>query len=619
MSLVQYRKQSEYWLLRPRGSQLTLDKDSVAHRRERLEKVPNWLLACLLVRAMPRVLSPINRDQNRIEADGLHYVVKSKATIRGHQLVAVKVEPFFGTFTGKGVLNVSVATFSNVQAHRLPNGDLPHQVAKLRRFTFDTITQRLIHCPSGEYVKKALYPNNKNRVKAIDLSNSNTLEAYYKTRLGVISMFLEDIEDVYSGAFEITLRTIQADDHNLLHKNLMAHSYKAIHQWFENHPVHIVNKSQTLGAEQQLLAELSAKHIPATVSEVLQPKQLTILIVDRKESYKEAPESDPYQVLRAEYPEAVIQSCYPESLIGKGRDSVVDVLLKELLVKFEVRHRQLQLGYPTLPSNAWFIHPVKPDVGDANKVAWPLSYCRVGAERLEFGWVTADMEESLKMNLTPAEQRQVFTGYERADVIFWPDSDEFMLITDTSAITLPNEAKVYQLIKELDKTTASGVPTKLLEGYLACHKEELEGSKLQKDLVKLLGAHMQIIPVSSFKAISYKSKSNQAFYHYLVECGYRIKTSWRSAEDGPMYITAGIWRDRENGFYSIGSAGPSKQDLDNFHHIYNVTSTLPGAIPEWFWQSLMVWHIKHKSATVYPWVFKHLREFGAREMLNQQS
>ena len=276
------------------------------------------------------------------------------------------------------------------------------------------------------------------------------------------------------------------------------------------------------------------------------------------------------------------------------------------MVKFEVRHRQLQLDYPTLPTDAWFIHPVKPDVDDANKVAWPLSYCRVGAEGLEFGWMTADMEGSLKMNLTPAEQRQVFTGYERADVIFWPDSDEFVLITDTSAITLPNEAKVYQLIKELDKTTASGVPTKLLEGYLACHKEELEGSKLQKDLVKLLEAHMQIIPVSSFKAISYKSKSNQAFYHYLVECGYRIKTSWRSAEDGPMYITAGIWRDRENGFYSIGSAGPSKQDLDNFHHIYNVTSTLPGAIPEWFWQSLMVWHIKHKSATVYPWAFKHL-------------
>lgn len=610
LSLVQYHKQSECWLLRPKGSTLKLADDSVAVRNESLHKVPNWLLANLLVRAIPRVVSPIVKKQSRIEADGLYYVVNSHDTVRGHQLTAVNVEPFFGTFNGKGVLKVGVATFSNIQAHRLSNGELPYQIAKLRRFSLDACLQKLVKCQQGEYVKKPLYSSIRNRVKAIKLSKTNTLEAYYKTKLGVISMFLEDVSDVYHGAFDITLESIETNEHSKLDKTPMLQSYEKIYHWFADHPVYIVNKSQSPEAGQHLIEQLLAKRIPVMLAQTVQPDQLTILIVDPKETYKDVPEQDPYLQLRAQYPNAVIQSCYPENLLEENVKSVSEVLLKELLVKFEVHHRQLQIDYPVLPYNAWFIHPVRPNVKDPNKESWPMAYCRVDSIGMEFGWLSEAMEESLKISLNPAEYSQVFSGFNRADVIFWPEKNEFLLITDTAAVTLPNESKIHNLIKDLDQASASGVPKSLINHYLSSNKKKINGTELQRTLITLCDNYLLSIPVKEFEQISYKGKDKQAFFDFLTDQGYRLKTRWRSSSDGPMFITAGIWRDRQLGLYSIGTAGPAKQDLDTFYHIYQVTSTLSEPIPEWFWRSLMVWHIKHKSATVYPWVFKHLREYA---------
>ncbi|WP_404376020.1 hypothetical protein [Vreelandella aquamarina] len=207
LSLVWQRKAQMYWVLLPRGKALQLDDASVSIKPQGLDTLPKWIITSLLMRAIPRLLQQDEGDPKRLEADGLYYVVDRKTLNgTGNIITTVNIDSAWCEPIQNPRLTVKTVTFTPLQAHENPDGRLPRKIAKEPRYSLDLLGQNIVRDGSGDYVKRALWRKTKNRVPAFRLNGLVTLESYYKTRLGVLSLFLDDLQRAYGEAFSITLK-----------------------------------------------------------------------------------------------------------------------------------------------------------------------------------------------------------------------------------------------------------------------------------------------------------------------------------------------------------------------------------------------------------------------------
>ncbi len=618
LSLVMDRQKQQYWVLLAKNNELNLADDSLAIQSVNFTHAPLWVQTALLIRALPHRLNQSQQKIKRTEADGLYYLMEAKKLDKGGQMItALNVDlNTFGPFNQQKLV-VRTQTFTSLEAHRTNANTLPNKIARLPRYHSDRLGQVMVRTTDGDYVKRSVWKNSKNRIVAFSLSGNITLESYYQTKLGVLSLFLEDLQRAYGDHFKLQLRTITPTQKREIKKTAIDHSYKQILQAIRQQPLAITNHSDDEQAGNQLQS-LLPNDIHANLTDNIQPEGLNILLVNNKEQYEtDGPETgitDPYKIARSTHPYAVIQSCYPDSL-NKNSSHVIAVLLKELLIKVEIQQRQLLIDYPPLPPEVLFITSVKP-AGELTHPdsPWPMYYSRVNGHQLEFGQVSNELCNLIKEPLSPALHRMAFQGYERADLIFWPNNGDALVIADTGAVTLPDEPAIHSLVKEFDKTHHGGVPASCITDYLGRHPD----TALKPQLLELLTHNPDSIPAAAFKTIKYRGKAAQQFYDELAQQGYRLKASLQAKHNGPLSVTSGIWIDHAAGLYSIGGADSAKRDQDNFNHIYTVQTNGP-AVPYWFWESLEVWHVKHRGATVYPYIFKHLREYAQRQMENNHA
>ncbi|NMT63479.1 hypothetical protein [Marinobacter orientalis] len=611
LALLQDWKHSQYWVLLPKGITPNLKDDSLSVRKEALDSLHDWILRALLIRAMPRLLNLEKDKQQRVEADGLYYVTKYKRfESDGSIITTANVDPQKCPATGMWRLIFKTSTFTPLKMHGDKNGRLASTIARMPRYELDTLNQEVKRSSDGQYVKRALWRKHKNRVSAIKLSGAITLESYYQTRLGVLSMFLEDIRLAYGDAFSIELDSVQPSARKQIPERLVKKSYTELNELIKQQPIWIINYSHDRNSTAQLEAELRRMGVHSVPANDIKPDGLNILVVNDKENYQDG-EPDPYKVARKNHPDAVIQSCYPERLIEKANKHVVEVLVKELFLKSEIQQRKLMLDYPPLPGDAWFITSIRPKDNPTNpRIRWPMFFCRIKDQNLEFGELPEHMVEEIHANLTQQQQRSVFQGFDRADIVFWPDSGDAFIVTDTGAVCLPNEREIHTLVKEIDQAIGDGVPTDLVMHYCAQHPD----SPILDQLTDIASGYSSTIPASAFKKLKYRGQANKHFFNNLAENGYRLKASLQSKDAGPLSSTSGLWIDEARRLYAAGDIGSARRDQENFNHIYHVdTNGIP--VPDWFWRSLEVWHIRHKGTTVFPYIFKHLREYGERRVL----
>lgn len=608
LALLQERKQSCYWVLLKKDDTLALDSDALSYREACFNETHKWILQALLARAVPRLLSS-KQDAKRIEADGIFYIVNQKPFKPwGYELVTATVAPRKNQTLDKWWLDLGTVTFTPLKAHENKQGELNPRTARQARYDADQFGQEVTRSHQGQYIKRARSRFN-NRVPALKLREPLSLEDYYSSRLGTLSLFLDDLQRAYGEDFKIMLKDIEFDEHKHIRPAEVADSYIELHGLVKQLPIFVVNHSNDLEAAERMRAQLLSLGIEANIAADINPDGLNIHLVNDKDSYKED-EADPYKVARTEYPQVIIQSCYPERLHEKGRvKHTVAVLVKELLIKLEVQQRKLMFDYPVLPEEPWFITQVRPE---NIREKWPAFYCRVREQHLEFGAVPEQVLEDIEISLSAEQRKRFFNGTDRPHLVFWPETGSFLLLSDTGAVCLPNEAELHALVKEVEQTVASGVPTKLIASYCKSFPDSSVIQRLSE--INLAGSRR--IAVSELKGISYKGADNQHFYDYLAEHGYRIKSSLQSQDDGLLSVTAGILISRAKALYAVGSVGSSQRKQENFNHIYHVETDFE-QVPEWFWSSLDVWHVRHRGATVYPYVFKHLREYGERQV--QQS
>lgn len=73
----------------------------------------------------------------------------------------------------------------------------------------------------------------------------------------------------------------------------------------------------------------------------------------------------------------------------------------------------------------------------------------------------------------------------------------------------------------------------------------------------------------------------------------------QSRNAGLLSSTAGIWIDKSPALYSVGNPDSAQRNQDNFNHICCVEDN-GLEVPEWFWPSLEVWHVKHRGRDGLP-------------------
>ncbi len=599
-----------YVLMLKKGTSLTLTDPSLAsYAREGPLFPADWLVHKLLVRALPRILQSHTRDW--FETDGLFYITDIKP-IPGHsgsEIVTIEVTPEPAKGARGQYLALKTITFTPFDLHRHADGKPYRKAVNKPRYRLDIASQSLSKCGDGDYVRLARSTKQRNRTQAL-YARPGELERFYQSKVGVLTQFLEDFQHACGELARIELQSLEAEQIKIKDKEVKQ-AYQEIHRLLGEHRIFIVNRSDDAEAPVVLATELARLGFNGVHADTIMADDLNLLVVNEETEYTQQKHRDPYRLERQRHPDAVIQSCTPQRLQGRSLEHVVEVLLKELLIKQEVQDRCLLFNYPTMPADRVFVLPVRPEEPEEGLMSdayWPWACASLEENRLSLWWADKAFQEEVGLYLNPQQHRELFTGYVRPAFIFNPQSGELMMITDTQAVTLPDHATLHQYLSDIESCRQQPVPARLLADYLAAATDVPEDLRHRLNQLLKEARQEELTAARLLETIGYRKKDEQAVYDFLTEHGYRLKASL-SAEGGVLTGTSGIWVDHDRQLYFAGAKGSPQPVQSTFGHIYHLEND-NADIPDWYLASLEVYHVRHKNPTVMPFIFKHLREYA---------
>ncbi|KAB2826285.1 hypothetical protein [Aliivibrio finisterrensis] len=609
------KKEACYWVLLPRDAKLELKDTSLAIKPSSAAELPTWKLARLLIKAIPKVLSGTTPDIKRFESEGLYYLVKSKKLPKGHsgyELTAMEIDLApCGALGYQQMLSMSTKTFSPLSWFTLENGDIQKKAKFATRYQLDDVGMLVSKSLKGDYIKKPLYSNAKNRIQAIDITKES-YSGFQLSKVGILEQFMKDLKQAYGDSVSLNLQRIPGEKHRFVSDTIVKNHYVEIFNALKEHRLVIcdLTENQDTDAALTLLHGIDHLGINAEVAEAPIRGALNILIVGNKDTYKSA-EEDPYQVYRKKYQDTVFQSCYPERLWdrrGQPNRHVVEVLLKELLIKLEVHTRKHVIEYPTGPEGGVYYMPKRPqdESSDIRDGAWPIYASKFVGDEWQYTQATQEELEDLELDLGD-DKWQVFQGYQRSPVIYWPESGDYAIFIDTDIQMLPEFEAIAERLRELKEGRSQDVPIALLTQFI----EENPDSKVVNKLRAILSEWDDTapLPFDYFSTISYKSNDEKQFYDWLRDQGFFLKTSMRGQKEGYFNASLGFFYNREQGMYFAGGKGSPQSKIENFSHLYVIKHSFD-VLPEEVENLFDVYHLRHRLPTVTPYPFKHLREYA---------
>lgn len=632
LALHHYRKEQSCYVLLPLNASLLLQDNRLTMSPVDIAQSYNWLMANLLVKALPSQLLGLSAEQDvtRFEAEGLHYLVRydSLPGCAAPQVIAVEVGMAPQQLAQSGqMLKIFVRTFTPVDAFLNEQGALPRKLNRKERYRLDQRSQCLHKSVDGEYFKKAFWRRERKRVAMLDLQKQS-LGDYQGCKLGVLGLFLKDLQQAYGGALSLQLQQINVSERRWLDTSQVNIQYELIRQKLKTYPMALVDKAGDLQAVLRL--RLALKQFGFEVNQVDVPMAgaCNLLIVPPKDYFNGTVELDPYQQIKRANPDKVIQACYPESLRankdGGLAEHILDVLLKELFLKLEYKEcRQLLDGYP-IPAGAIFILPWRrgeeeSEEGEEAATNWEFLAMEQHDGRLHFRKLDKryidDMLDSVDDSLLKSRLNSRYWSQVKLPLIYWPESGDALAFIDTEAVVLPDYHGIELALHELARGRAQVLPAELLEEFCETFPDNTVVPQLQALFASEVKQEYVYEDLRMSK-ISNRGGHAQFFYAWLADrLGAPLKISLQG-KGGVLDATTGFGLALECGLYFSGAVGGAKLKVDNFSHLYHLHTTLP-AVPQEILQLMQPMHVKNKGFTVYPLPFKYLREYAAELGLQQ--
>lgn len=258
---------------------------------------------------------------------------------------------------------------------------------------------------------------------------------------------MQDLKQAYGDSVSVKLQRIPGEKHRFVSDTIVKNHYVGLFDALKEHRLVIcdLTENQDTDAALTLLHGIEHLDINAEIAEVPIRGALNILIVGNKDTYK-SDEEDPYQVYRKKYQDTVFQSCYPERLWnrqGQPNRHVVEVLLKELLIKLEVHTRKHLIEYPSGPERCVYYMPQRPkdESSEVRDEPWPVYASKLVGDEWQYTQATQEELEDIELDLGN-DKRHVFHGFERSPVIYWPE-------TGTMPFSLTLAFKCFRNLKRL--------------------------------------------------------------------------------------------------------------------------------------------------------------------------
>jgi len=626
LALHRYGAEQACYVLTPRDATLRLDDPRLTcTSRDILQEPHGWLLACLLIKALPSQLPELAQPEaSRFEAEGLYYLVRQKQLPRGDgpQLVAVEISMQPQKLDRRRQqLTIAVQTFTPVAALLNRAGELPARLRRKPRYRLDRCSQLLHKSLEGDYLKCSLPRQSRETVSMLDLKKQS-LGDYQCCKLGLFALFLEDLQRAYAGMLNLELQQLQVDTRYQPTPTAIRREYARIDEILRDWPLCIIDTTDTPEAVAALHDALQARGFAARQVESVQPGACHLLLVPSAERFAAEPERDPYRQIKRTHADAVIQACTVESLLVQGRGSVaahvLDVLLKELLFKLELQQgRQLLEGYP-IPADALFVLPWRlrhddDEVLDEEQPRPAANLFLTLEQRdgqLQVQQLTPDAclarLDALDDPLLLGRLTSKYWTQANTPLIYWPASGDVLAFIDSEAVALADYRGIGVTLRALAQGRSQRIPAALLREFRASHPAH---DRAGRALEALLAEGQDSYGFAELQKIPAQGSGTLLFPWLEDALGAPLKALGLQGKDGPLERLGGFNLDSGERLYFTGSLGSPQRKQETFSHLYYLYGTHE-TVPEAILRLMQPLHIRHKGLTVHPLPFKYLREVG---------
>jgi hypothetical protein len=514
----------------------------------------------------------------------------------------------------------------------------------------------------GEYVKCNI-TNKKGRSNAYIIDHDGDTKDPSLTKVGMINTFIEDLHKVHDGNIKVTLEQETFNKCYLPTKlaTFMKWEYKLILEKLEKYNIVIINKSnnQVNASHIKLIKQEIAK-LKGNINFLLQEENyknnkndLTLLIVDNKKKYKN--KVDPYLAFKNNNFEVISQAVEYENLFKIKKDSdeisvqnsVLECIIKEFVVKIEVENEQLMYErLAKLPKNYEYITAVRVDNNEdeiddkqqstdykyeyykvtlkTTKKITKLKFKKMSNKECELLAAALGDKKHLVFGKEKIINKQLCYGHQRNPLMFNPKTNEHIIFVKKEISALPNHQALKIIRHRLKKDRQKTVSREFLINYIQQQdtpsnnkyvlNKMLEDNQTNQFTYEILKEYCKV-PETIFST-STKKLTNAEKYHVLDYIKQKLNYLWRDTTKQQKNLNRvihqqGLNYNHETKRYYAGMVGSYKyKPQQNFCTIYeivdNVKQGLPSDIINWF----LSLSVRHKQTTVYPFIFKHLREYA---------
>lgn len=506
----------------------------------------------------------------------------------------------------------------------------------------------------GEFVKGTT-GKRKNRTDAYHINHKGITKDPSETRAGMLFKFLEDFDLVHKGAAEIKLQRYNFDqcyDFGAL-EAVAKKEFKAIRKTLINFAIRIVNHSERAfdgGLVDQIIEVLNDGFGKGDEKiEVLldqqpasdpQKKELVLLITEPVSFYDQNKDrQDPYKVFKYANPEIISQGVTFDNLFSEDDDVIslektqFHCAISQLIYKLEIASSQFMIDRPAIPERAWFIEAVRiDDVKKGDDESEYLDEDEDEEDNAQFLYYKGLIDQGeLKFSELTGEELKTVEGVlgkdsyllfgkiksngkrtvQRHPVMIYENSRDYIVFAKTNYSAIPSHWD-----QEEERTAVKGsrtddfVDREFIEQYM-------QRVNIPESVVERIETGLAEQPdrkYFDFETVDNWKLGDRARFLSAVDeaLGYRWKDLVRTSEYRSLVIHhMGANFDTKKRIYFVGGKGGYKYAAQkNFSTIYALVSnmhSMPEDLHTWF----MSFSVRNMQTTVYPFFFKHVREFAA--------
>lgn len=606
-------------------------KQSLNSNSSKNERIYRQQLAQLLINSLGKARNE-NWSYNNISGELCYWNQKWKKQNRNRETYAlwmIKIE-----LTNRLYVKLQVKTFSTLE--RLGGK------SNKTRYCFDDRSMKFRRLLKGEciddtkiYVNKSSTPNKHNTVSFINFKN---YDEYMASKMGVMSLFLNDVDKYLSHYMSISLGSIKDYQEVALPDETFTMGRDSYGEKLNDKGVTIidlVNSHQSQVTIDFIKVQLAQHYGVTDITEAREPQIDTynIRVIRNRDYYKENEIDDPY---KDEIKGYVIQHVTTDDFaIGKDEkpSAAITKIVQELLIKDDIKNQRIslvnwqQLNYDEewtfVNRKVTWSYNTQQEKSEKHSIYYRMKIAIDGC----FQFDTYNPEE-LTLDHEWIQLKSIYDEYDQKSSYFerqvegivYQDISRPNIILETERFTIP---KIAPILEALTLSRAEQMmPVEELIDYLKeykginpLHQKEvddvvrnLEVEEDESISYKIILSFINIRSKFGKDFNSYVYQKYGRLFHPRLKQGAVVENLFNAVLNIKYFYEA----EKENKklYYFVGlQNGDVKTSLANSCKIREVSS-LDGNIDFTSLMQLMaVEFVRNNQYTVLPFPFKYLREW----------